>query len=67
MVTKNTTFYRSNFVHFPVLQKWTHSAIIILVRKRGNKMYIADLAALYGEKGKQYGFRKKNQSNSTDL
>lgn len=31
-------------------------------------MYIADLAALYGEKkGKQYGFRKKNQSNSTDL
>lgn len=30
-------------------------------------MYIADLAALYGEKRKQYGFRKKNQSNSTDL
>lgn len=29
-------------------------------------MYIADLAALYEEKGKQYGFRKKNQSNSTD-
>lgn len=32
-------------------------------------MYIADLAAfIRGEKkGKQYGFRKKNQSNSTDL
>lgn len=69
MATKNTMFYRNNFVHFAYCKNAqfcynnTCKEESEVIKK---KLIFADLVAYTGER-KQYGFRKKNQSNSADL